>query len=76
MKKVVIKDKEIIKKILQNKANCNEMTIYIMGEKESIYTNRKNKECYKKYIMPTRRIKFKNLVLFFRGGELRCYNLF
>lgn len=31
MKKIVIKDKEIIKKILQNKSNCNEMTIYIMG---------------------------------------------
>ena len=36
MKKVVIKDKEIIKKILQNKANCNEMTIYIMGENEKL----------------------------------------
>ena len=31
MRKIVIKDKEIIKKILQNKSNCNEMTIYIMG---------------------------------------------
>ncbi len=32
MKKVVIKNKEVIKKILQNKANCNEMTIYIIDE--------------------------------------------
>ena len=36
MKKVVIKDKEIIKKILQNKSNCSEMTIYIMGENEKL----------------------------------------
>ena len=32
MKKIVIKNKEVIKKILQNKANCNEMTIYIIDE--------------------------------------------
>ena len=32
MKKIVIKNKEVIKKILQNKANCNEMTIYIINE--------------------------------------------
>ena len=32
MKKVVIKNKEVIKKILQNKANCNKMTIYIIDE--------------------------------------------
>ena len=36
MKKVVIKDKEIIKKVLPKKANCNEMTIYIMGENEKL----------------------------------------
>lgn len=36
MKKVVIKDREIIKKILHNKANCKEMTIYIMGENEKL----------------------------------------
>lgn len=36
MKKIIIKDKEIIKKILQNKSNCNEMTIYIMGENEKL----------------------------------------
>ena len=36
MKRVVIKDKEIIKKVLQNKSNCNEMTIYIMGENEKL----------------------------------------
>ena len=32
MKMIVIKNKEVIKKILQNKANCNEMTIYIINE--------------------------------------------
>lgn len=36
MKKVVIKNKEIIKKILENKSNCNEMTIYILGENEKL----------------------------------------
>ena len=36
MKKIVIKDREIIKKILQNKSNCNEMTIYIMGKNSKL----------------------------------------
>lgn len=36
MKKIVIRDKEIIKKILQNKSNCNKMTIYIMGENSKL----------------------------------------
>lgn len=36
MKKIVIKDKEIIKKLLLNKSNCNEMTIYIMGKNEKL----------------------------------------
>ena len=36
MKKVVIKNQEIIKKILHNKGNCNEMTIYLMGENEKL----------------------------------------
>ena len=36
MKKIVIKDREIIKNILQNKSNCNEMTIYIMGKNSKL----------------------------------------
>ena len=36
MKKIIIKNKEIIKKILENKANCSQMTIYIMGENEKL----------------------------------------
>lgn len=36
MKKVVIKNQEIIKKILHNKANCNVMTLYLMGENEKL----------------------------------------
>lgn len=36
MKKIVIKDKEIIKNILKNKSNCSEMTIYIMDENSKL----------------------------------------
>ena len=36
MKKIIITDKEIIKKILKNKSNCNEMILYIMDKKEKI----------------------------------------
>lgn len=36
MKKIIITDKEIIKKILKNKSNCNEMILYIMGKDEKL----------------------------------------
>lgn len=36
MKKVVIRDKEIIRKILENKSNCNEITIYLMKEHDKL----------------------------------------
>ena len=36
MKKIVIKDKVIIQRILENKSNCNEMTLYIMGKDEKL----------------------------------------
>ena len=36
MKRIVIKDKEIIKKILEDKSNCVELTIYIMKEHEKL----------------------------------------
>jgi len=32
MKKIIITDENIINKILENKANCKELTIYISNE--------------------------------------------
>ena len=36
MKKIVIKNKEIIKKILHNKDNCNEITLYILSKEAKL----------------------------------------
>lgn len=36
MRKIVIKDKDIIRQILENKSDCNEMILYIMGENDKL----------------------------------------